>query len=462
MKEFRNGDVALVGLQPYLDEYALIKYVDYACYFPWLRKNSHIIFTYKYTTFDPFDQSIPLEHKLQPFSNPIAVKYYGVPNNIRFVRNNPPNRSESLPSLFFKSNLQFFDQLLKKEPASVKKPENVFLFSTALGLYSHSQVSCDLYGHLEFEEAYLTREIKYRIALDVMLDRGYSIKDMYRLSQTSELRTADRILALTNVDKKAKPSISVDSHLFHLPNDKQTKYPSYIIDKNYLTFNFQIYIPEFSEIFEKNNLIANHFGWILLFDYLSQDRTYYDFEHDGFNYILTREEDTKTLAKVIDKAISDPDFVDATLAKIPISLREKYFPSAPICLDSALVNMDVATLEAPSNFLQILRVKEGTKTRYQIEFQVEDLFKTYNALFEQYGSYANGYGWEALVIQEFLPEKVDDQLDMLEPILDPEAAAVTISFKKKKDCMALAEWLGSFLQDRQRIERVLQKMAREK
>lgn len=243
---------------------------------------------------------------------------------------------------------------------------------------------------------------------------------------------------------------------FNMRHGYDTK--GYSEDGNYVTFQEYFFREIFDHIFSKHRLTPNFYGWTLLFDHLSQNGTLYDFKHDGFNYIMTCKEDAKTLIQIIDKAVCNPDFVDATLAQIPIQLREKYFPSSSICEALAHVEINIEELNTPSEFFKILRVMEGNKTRYNIILQVEDLFGIYYTLFEQYGTIANGYGWESLIIQEFLPQKIDDDLDTIEPILDPEAAGFTISFRKKKDCLALAEELCIFLQEKERVAQAMERL----
>jgi hypothetical protein len=458
MNKFRNGDVALVGLQPYFDEYALIRYIDYHCYFPWLTRNRDIFFIYNFLVKEPDTRNVPDLDSLEYFCNPIPAKYWGVPDQIHFIRNSPIMSTKEVPHLFFK-NSGLDHRLLKYDPLTVNIPSRALIFYTGFGHFAPNKINSNEIINIEFDELFISEHIDIRIALELMKVRAVPLTNIYEKCYSDYTKDAKIIYVLgKETEKFALPSDLGIEYFFDLPERfSPFEYYNREEGEDFLIYFHDIkLIEKFHLIFTQNGFIANRLGWLMLFDHLSENRTKYDFDYNDHYYKFDTEADLIAFEAMIIKTTDSPDFVAKTLDEIPLELREKYFPSTPNCKDEETEAIEYVELKSPSEFLDIHRSITGTKKEYIINLDVDKLFDKYRDAFAKKAQYANGYGWEEIIVTKFFPHKVVDSGDTMQPMLDAEGGALAIIFKKKSDCTKSAQHIADFLSDEGAVMKALE------
>ncbi|MBK8504867.1 MAG: hypothetical protein IPL46_23235 [Saprospiraceae bacterium] len=447
MKKFVNGDVVLVGLQPYFNEYVLVKYIDYSCYYPWLRKNRDIFFVYNFFVDDPFKPQIPNENSLDFLCNPLAMKFWGVPDKVQFIRNSPIISSKDVPHLYFK-NSGIEGRLLTQDPLTVSIPEQTMIFSTCLGHYAPSRINSSEIVKIEFDEFSISKLVDIRIALELMKIRNFPLTNIFEQCGSDHLNDAKIIYILGKDTERYALSYNMGIRYFFDIDDKFRPFEYYEKAKDgalLIYFHDIKLIEKYQEIFAQRGFISNNFGWLMLFDSLSENMTRYDFVYNGHYYQFGNEAHLKAFEEMIIKTTGDPNFVANTLDEIPPELREKYFPSTPRCMDEETDSIEYISLNSPGDFLDLQCSVTGKRKEYIINLDVDKLFNRYNSEFEKRKQYANGYGWEELLINEFFPYKKEDMVEEKHPMLDSEGGALAIIFKKKSDCIKNANQIAEFL-----------------
>ncbi len=477
---FQCGDYYYVSLQPHFEEYTLVRYMDYALCFPWIRENNHVFFAYDHTVAHPSKDRLPTLERLGLLCLPFPMKGGMIDSDVVQIAT---DLDSCLAAKHFalQSNVRFSRALHAAEPLLAEIGETTLVYDSKYGHTSVKPVKSQDVRHLPHSE--IVHLVNLHHVLAVVLCRRREIDpislfgnvvDEYDLHTLQQCYMISKDIAMLSGARKVDPPHYIVKH-----GDLQPSQAVFVNrNTNKLILHSCKVVEVFEDTFEKHGLIANCHGWMACFEFMLEDlysdigfvdRPTCQIEFEESEITTARfaeEEELKVFHDYLVALLEKPPKIEEILQRIPASQREKYFPvnphivAVPGDLDDDEEEEDIVEVDFESSFLSLWNVSTGKEEIFQIDLDVEGLFDQFNGLFEKHDAYANGDGWYDLVRCSFYPHRAYGDLDGSFPLFDPEASGLIISFSSADARDDLAGRLEEMLKDEQKLEAALKDLER--